>query len=57
MDNISPIRGGVVGGSINDSVDQLNKQLQWKNPSIFMQNTEDSKISNELIFKTMYEDI
>ena len=57
MDNISPIREGVVGSSINKSVDQYNKNIQWENPSIFMRNTEDSKISNELIFKTMYEDI
>ena len=53
MDNISPIREGVVGKTVNN----LDKKVTWENPSIFMPNTDDSKISNELIFKTLYEDI
>ena len=53
MDNISPIRDGVVGKTVNN----LDSRVNWENPSIFMPNTEDSKIDQKFIFKTLYEDI
>ena len=48
---IKPVQEGFVNNIIN----KLDKKIKIDNPSIFIPDSEESKIDNDFVFKNLYE--